>query len=159
MYLERAKVKNKQTLNKGFTLIELLVVISIIGVLTALLLSNFVGIRGRAKDTKLKGDLEQLKTSMRLYYNDNQQYPASASNTFSSCGGAACSPGDEFNDGAGGTVYMKALPEYSEYVQTDSGDGFYAGVVLENASDADITDSAAECGIVGTANTFYVCAN
>ena len=151
-------MKNNKTLNKGFTLIELLVVISIIGVLTALLLSNFVGIRGRAKDTKLKGDLEQLKTAMRLYYNDNQKYPDDASNTFASCGGAACSAGGEFNDAAG-TVYMKALPEYSEYVQTDGGDGFYAGVVLSNASDADIIDSAAECGIGGTPNTFYVCAN
>lgn len=152
-------MKNKQIFNRGFTLIELLVVISIIGVLTALLLSNFVGIRGRAKDAKLKGDLEQLKTSMRLYYNDAQQYPASASNTFTSCDGGVCSTGNEFNSGAGGTIYMKELPEYSEYVQTDSGDGFYAGVLLENASDADIAKSATECGVTGTASTFYICAN
>lgn len=152
-------MKNKKTSNQGFTLIELLVVISIIGVLTALLLSNFVGIRGRAKDTKLKGDLEQLKTSMRLYYNDNQQYPAGDGTSFSGCGGAACTTGDEFNSGAGGTIYMQSVPEYTEYAQTDSGDGFYAGVVLNNASDADIVDSATKCGIIGTANTFYVCAN
>ncbi|NCO11970.1 type II secretion system protein [Candidatus Pacearchaeota archaeon] len=149
-------MKSNKTLNKGFTLIELLVVISIIGVLTALLLSNFVGIRGRAKDTKLKGDLEQLKTAMRLYYNDNQKYP---DNTFDSCNLTPCAPGEEFNDGMSGTVYMKVLPEYSEYVQTDGGDGFYAGVILSNASDADIANSVAECGIGGTANTFYVCAN
>lgn len=151
-------MKNKTNRN-GFTLIELLVVISIIGVLTALFLSNFVGIRGRAKDTKLKSDLAQLKVAMRLYYNDNQTYPANSSNTFTSCSGGSCSPGDEFNSGAGGTVYMSVLPEYDEYVRTSGGDGFYAGVLLDNASDADIADSAAKCGIAGTASTFYVCSD
>ena len=142
----------------GFTLIELLVVVSIIGVLTALLLANFVGIRGRAKDSRLKGDLEQMKTALRLYYNDNQQYPTGASNTFTSCSGAVCVEGSEFNSGAGGTVYMKKLPAYDLYSHTNGGDGFYLGITLGNASDSDIAASKVECG--QTANTdpvFFVC--
>jgi len=152
-------VKNKQIFNSGFTLIELLVVISIIGVLTALLLSNFVGIRGRAKDTQLKGDLKQLQVAMRLYYNDNQSYPIGSSIT--SCGGAVCTAGDEFNSAAGGTIYMKSMPVFNVYSGAADGESFYIGVTLSNASDADIAGSVAECGIGAAAriNTFYVCAN
>jgi prepilin-type N-terminal cleavage/methylation domain-containing protein len=150
-------------MKKGFTLIELLVVISIIGVLTALLLSNFVGIRGRAKDAKLKSNLEQMKTSLRLYYNDYQQYPTSSSGAMEGCGAAGtatCTVGSEFSAGASSTVYMKELAEFDEYVQTSSGDGFYAGVVLSNASDAEIASSVAECAVSSpVTSAFYVCAD
>ncbi len=147
-------------LTKGFTLIELLVVISIIGVLTAVLLTNLVGMRGRAKDAKLKSDLRQLKTAMRMYYNDNQSYPVASDNTFSSCSGGVCSEGDEFNSQSGGVVYMNSVPKYDEYVRVDNGDGFYLGVILDNASDTDITNSVSKCDISNpTANTFYVCAD
>lgn len=151
-------------MKKGFTLIELLVVISIIGVLTALLLSNFVGIRGRAKDAKLKSNLEQMKTALRLYYNDYQQYPGGSGGSMDGCGAsgiASCSIGSEFSAGASSTVYMKELPEYTEYSQTNSGDGFYLGVILNNASDADIANSVLECDIGASAvdDTFYVCAD
>ncbi|MCB9813501.1 MAG: type II secretion system protein [Pseudomonadales bacterium] len=152
-------MKKKRITTKGFTLIELLVVISIIGVLTALLLSNFVGIRARAKDAQLKADLQQMKTALRLYYNDFQQYPESNLNTFKSCNEEACVQGSEFNSAAGGTVYMKELPAFSEYVRTNNGDGFYLGVVLENSSDQDITESATKCSAPGTADTFYVCSD
>jgi len=150
-------------MKKGFTLIELLVVISIIGVLTALLLSNFVGIRGRAKDARLKSNLEQMKTALRLYYNDYQQYPSSSSGTMQGCGvagTAACTVDSEFSAGSEDIVYMKKLAEFDEYVQTNSGDGFYAGVILNNSSDAEIASSVSECSISSpTANTFYVCAD
>ena len=150
-------------MKKGFTLIELLVVISIIGVLTALLLSNFVGIRGRAKDAKLKSNLEQMKTALRLYYNDYQQYPSGSGGSMDGCGVSGittCTMGSEFSAGAGGTVYMKELPEYTEYGRTNSGDGFYLGVVLNNASDVEVSNSSDECRSgSGTPNTFYVCAD
>lgn len=145
--------------NKGFTLIELLVVISIIGVLTALLLSNFVGIRGRAKDTKLKGDLKQLKTALRLYYNDYQQYPdTTTGTTINGCGTGTTACSTTFATTAPNTVYMEDMPEFSEYARTNNGDGFYLGVVLNNASDKDIATSQAKCNH-STPDTFYVCAD
>jgi prepilin-type N-terminal cleavage/methylation domain-containing protein len=125
----------------GFTLIELLVVISIIGVLTALLAANFVGIRGRAADAAKKSDLRQLKSALRIYYNDFQAYPL-GSGTINGCGDGTVGCGSSFS--ANGSVYMADLPDDLEYY-SDGGDGFLLVVGLSNASDGDIGDSQAKC--------------
>lgn len=143
--------------SRGFTLIELLVVISIIAVLAGLLLPNFVGVRDRASDTKLKSDARQLKNALRLYYNDYQQYPDPASsNTAIDCDPSetvsAC--GDAFT--ISGTVYMKDLPDEFEYYidSADTGDRFLLKVELENASDADIVASQEKCVSSGHGYTY-----
>lgn len=63
--------------NKGFTLIELLIVMAIIGVLVTLLLSNFIGIRQRARDAQRKSDLRQIQSALELYRSDLGVYPSS----------------------------------------------------------------------------------
>lgn len=144
------------TMNKGFTLIELLVVISIIGILASVLLANFVGVRGRASDTKLKNDLRQLKSALRLYYNDYQRYPA----TLSGPGSFTVS----------GTVYMKELPIKTDGTSaftyySDGNETFLLEGTLENVSDADVAASQSRCsptsrsyysGSVGTGD-YFVC--
>ena len=118
--------------SNGFTLIELLVVISIIAVLVGFLLTNMVGIRGRAADTRKKSDLRQLKAALRLYYNDNQHYPdpsdVPASGTFAD----------------NGNVYMKELPQDFTY-QSNADETFLLVTPLENASDEDAAKSQARC--------------
>ena len=59
----------------GFTLIELLVVITIISILAALLMANFVGIRQRGRDAQRKSDLRQIQTAFELYRSDEGSYP------------------------------------------------------------------------------------
>lgn len=66
-----APSKNK----KGFTLIELLVVISIISVLSALLMTNFVGVRQRGRDGQRKSDIRQVQSALEFYRSDNGSYP------------------------------------------------------------------------------------
>jgi len=137
--------------NKGFTLIELLVVIFIIGVLAGIILPNMMSARERARDSKRKQDLNEIKTALRLYYNDNQAYPTGAI------------PSGEFGmDGE----YIKSVPTdpvntdsyvYS-YLQTDSGDGFLLQATLENAGDGDISKSQAQCGYpTPTPGKYFVC--
>lgn len=148
----------------GFTLIEILVVISIIGVLSAILLPNLVGMRERARDATAKGTLTQLKSALRLFYNDYQYFPAnSAGNAIQGCGTAA-SPGTTActttfaTTSTGATTYMQELPASYHYTQTSSGDAYVLYTLLENASDGDIADSAARCGIGSpVTNAFYVC--
>jgi prepilin-type N-terminal cleavage/methylation domain-containing protein len=149
----------------GFTLIELLVVVAIIGVLTAVLLVNLVGIRERGADTKKKSDLNQLKTSLRLYYNDYQGYPAvNGSGNIMGCtsnGVGVCDQaGGSTLQNASGTVYMQYVPEYSVYWVSADREQFYIGVALTNASDPDAAESATRCNVTGaTTGTFYVCAD
>lgn len=154
----------------GFTLVELLVVISIISVLSGLILVNVVGLRERGADTRRKNDLRQLKTALRLYYNDYQQYPA-GSGTITGCGVSptfsAC--GTQFSAqraaGAEAVVYMSQLPpEYLYY--SAGGDTFVIQVDLQNASDADIAASQTKCdpsarayygGTLDAGASYFVC--
>jgi general secretion pathway protein G len=145
---------NKQ---KGFTLLELLVVIAIIAVIVAFAVANFVGARQRARDVRKKMELQELKSALRLYYNDYNNYPgpslSSSTNTFNGCGGAtppvaACT--GEFS--AGTTVYMKLLPQTTDYTwsyqQMASGDDFCLWTTLDVTSDTEIAKSQARCNTV-----------
>jgi prepilin-type N-terminal cleavage/methylation domain-containing protein len=67
--------KNKQ----GFTLIELLVVIAIIGLLSTLTVLALNSARARARDAKRVADVKQIQTALELYFNDMNDYPATAS--------------------------------------------------------------------------------
>lgn len=148
----------------GFSLIELLVVISIIGALAALLVTNLVGVRGRAADATLKNDLNQLKTSLRLYYNDYQQYPDAQGGAIMGCGSlgtSACTPGEAFSAGSEPTIYMQELPDSYTYTVSTDNENFVLATTLSNPSDADITASAQRCGQTAEASSsaYYVCNN
>lgn len=125
----------------GFSLIELLIVIAMIGLLSSLLLANLQGARARARDAQRKSDLKQLKTALRMYYNDNQAYPTD--NGSGSISGAAW--GSPFG---ATTVYMKTVPldpipsQNYYYSRTDT-ESFNLYGCLENKSD---TDGSSSCG-------------
>ncbi len=138
----------------GFTLVELLVAISIIGILAALLIANMVGLRERGSDAKKKSDLRQMKTALRLLYNDTQSYPETADFALYTDGTALLSEDHSI-------TYMKVLPEDVDYVSA-GGDDFLIHVELDNAGDEDICLSATRCGQActpGTSTTYYECAD
>lgn len=61
-------------LSRGFTLVELLVVIAIIGMLATLLLLQLGTARARARDATRIAHVNQIRTSVELYFDDNGKY-------------------------------------------------------------------------------------
>ena len=169
---------------QGFTLIELLVAIAIMAVIMALAFPNYLSARERARDTKLKAEMNGLKNALRLYYNDYQRYPAvgigAASGKIAGCGtdGTEDCPNTgtcaSYEFSAGGTsgcdmIYMKKMPVSTansgemRYVQT-SNDGFSICAFLENLSDADGAASITKCTLTVSVsgspkNPYCVCAD
>lgn len=97
----------------GFTLLEMLVVIAIIGSLTGLIATNFVGSQAKARDARRKSDLTQIQKALEFFYNDHGRYPNESSGRIAGCGGgstSACAWGDPLQDG-NGTVYLDTIPE------------------------------------------------
>lgn len=61
---------------RGFTLVELLVVIAIISVLATLLLLQLGVARAKARDAKRIADINQVRSGLELFFDDNGSYPA-----------------------------------------------------------------------------------
>jgi type II secretion system protein G len=127
---------------KGFTLIELLVVVAIIGVLSALLMTNFVGIRQRARDGQRKSDLRQIQSVLELYRADVGAYPDT--NAFPTCGNTF-----SVVNGGNTTTYMKSVPcdplTKSSYQYQATTTNYCLRSCLENTSDPQKTDGSASC--------------
>jgi general secretion pathway protein G len=137
---------------KGFSLVELLVVISIIAIISAFTLPNFMGARDKAKDSARIADMASIKSALRLYYNDYQSYPASI--------------------GTSMTAYMPSILNLGytyNYYQSNNGDSFCLSLALESGQGDDDIISQKKCGVkvgstvCGIGNTtdklFVVCAN
>lgn len=105
-YMEKYSMK---LFKSGFTLIELLVVISIIAILAAVSAASYSTAQKKARDTKRKSDIEQIRTALEMYRADNGGYPSGAGGgvtvTIDSCSGSCVLLGLTSGN------YMKTLPK------------------------------------------------
>lgn len=76
----------------GFTIVELLIVIVIIGILAAIVIISYNGVRGRAVDSLLKKDASGAWTQIEAYRVENGSYPNSTNDTN---GGSGLTVGDD----------------------------------------------------------------
>jgi general secretion pathway protein G len=139
---------------KGFTLIELLVVISIIGILSSFLLSNFIGARQRARDGLRKSDLRQIQSALELYRSDQGSYPTELPGCDASfTDGATTSP----------VIYMKKIPcdplnKTVVYTYAPSGNPpsmYSLGACLENSNDSEVEKDSSGNSTHGSCGTLW----
>jgi type II secretion system protein G len=143
------KRKDKHMRKNGFTLIELLIVVAIIGILSTLLMANFIGVRQRARDAQRKTDLRQIQAALEIYRSDMGNYPPNDVNytyqlnkTTCPTNGSLISPQDNT------TVYMQSIPcdplgssqSYNNdsyyYVAGNGNTTYTLSTCLENTSDS-----------------------
>lgn len=62
---------------KGFTLPELLVVIGIMGMLMAIIFSNLVVARAKARDVAKRQSMREMENALDVYYTNEGHYPLS----------------------------------------------------------------------------------
>ena len=70
----------------GFTLIEVLLVVAILGILAAVVVTNFAGRREMAMANATRASIGNLCTAIDLYESDTGKYPASLQNLIQSSG-------------------------------------------------------------------------
>ncbi|MFA7300922.1 MAG: prepilin-type N-terminal cleavage/methylation domain-containing protein [Candidatus Shapirobacteria bacterium] len=134
------------TYSKAFSLVELLVVISIIAIISAFTLPNFMGARERARDSSRISDMSAIKNSLRMYYNDHQSYPLQIGGTL----------------GVDMVSYMPSILNLGytyEYFSQNNGDGFLLKLKLDSGQGDDDIESQTKCGVGVTDGYYAVCAN
>ncbi len=139
-------------------LLELLVVIGLIGILAGATITilNPEKQLQRARDTRRKADLQQIRSALELYRSDNGAYPATS--WVYSPDGASWIPGltpdyisivpqDPKNNGSPPWAGGSSSYSYAYESVTDAGCGMQAGVSyilttqLENSSDPEINNN------------------
>ena len=144
--MELSKKKSSVNHQYGFTLIELLIVIAIIGILSTLLMTNFIGIRQRARDAQRKSDIRQMQSALELYRSDVGAYPsAGGTNTLNS---APCPTPSSFV--YSGSTYMQQIPcdplgnsyyNAGSYYYSTTGSTYTLAACLENTADTDVSST------------------
>ena len=84
----------------GFTLMELLVVVSIIGILAAIAIPNFVARQGKGFDARVIEDARNAASAQEAYFVDN--------GTYYEGGDCNTMPGMHVSDGASCTASLTA---------------------------------------------------
>src|SRR3989304_2227488 len=62
--------------SRGFTLIEMLIVIVVISILAMIVIPRLLGAGRKAKESALRGDLQQLRNAIQQFEADCGDYPA-----------------------------------------------------------------------------------
>jgi prepilin-type N-terminal cleavage/methylation domain-containing protein len=119
----------------GFTLIEVLTVIAILGIIALLVFGNFIRSLKKARDSRRKQDLNQIRTALDVYYSVHEAYPTATEPPGLVWGGTLTDDDDR--------VFMQKLPSDVNanlnyvYQAPSTGDYFILYSCLENTEDID----------------------
>lgn len=119
-------------------MIEILVVVTIIVLLATIGIVSYTSFNKQARDSRRKGDLEQIRGALELYRSNNSAYPTPGGSYGLSFGSGAITD-------ASNNTYMSKIPQDPQspktyYYTVASGD-YTLGAMIEGSS---------TCGVAGT---------
>lgn len=143
---------------QGFSLIELMVAMVILAILTTAGVGSFMTSQQKSRDSRRKGDLRQIATSLEAYANDHGSYPVGVGGDIQGCGNDAvesCTWGEPMSNTATDphTIYMPQLPKDPNtsrqyYYESSDGSYFRLYTVLDNDQDVLIEPAViTDCGV------------
>jgi len=77
-------VDGSEKTSRGFTLIELLIAVAIVGIVTGIGLRVLPSGQTKGRDAQRKQDLQNLKVSLELYFQENGSYPGVSGTSYPS---------------------------------------------------------------------------
>ncbi len=110
-----------QHTQKGFTLLEILLVITIIGILAATIIPNFIGFDTEARITSSRANLETLRTLVNLFRAKEGKYPNSLEELLTT----------QYFDVGIRRLYLDKIP--SELISASKGNNTYTAQASEQA--------------------------
>ncbi|MEK7213811.1 MAG: prepilin-type N-terminal cleavage/methylation domain-containing protein [Patescibacteria group bacterium] len=151
-------MKNTSKKSKGFTLIELLVVIAIIGILTAIVTTNFTSARAKSRDAKRISDLAQIQLALELFFDRCNGYPSGITNLPTNIFITNCPSGITLG------TYISVIPTDTggtTYGYATNGIDYVLKAILETNNTSvlqdDIDGSPLGVDCSDTATNFYYC--
>jgi len=115
----------KTIITKGFTLIELLIVITIIAILAATIIPNFIGFDTEARISATRTNLDSLRTRITLFRAKEGKYPESLGDFLT----------HYYYDAGIKKQYLSKIPP--EMISSKSGNNSY----IDSTSDRGITNT------------------
>ena len=143
----------------AFTLIELLIAMIIISALSLLLIGNFMSSLTKGRDSKRKGDLNQLRQAVEMFYEDRRSYPFEKGTEQNNLMDSSDYINSNMSFIVSGKTYINRLPQdpnssFKYVYMTDAvGSYFRLFSCIENSNDTSegvsqtgFTDGPASCG-------------
>ena len=130
---KECSMKQFDTNSKGFTIVELLVVIVVIGILAAISIVTYSGIRNKANDTTIQSDLRNTQAKIQLWMADNDTPPAATpgaqNETF-----VVTRQAYDMRPNSNSLLYCRTDEHFAIVARSNSGNNFYYSSVLGNGS-------------------------
>lgn len=142
--------------NRAFTLVELMIVMGLIGILSAVVVNNFMGTIAKGRDARRKDDLKVIAKGLESFANDFGKYPDSSngyvmgckdsvSDSFKSCGQGTSDRFRTYREGVDeAIVYINTWPtdpvtgRTYRYDYDSSANTYSLYAALENTNDKDV---------------------